>query len=75
MVSTDSMAAGTGVLMLPSCTSVMGTGVQSFLTPPSLLSVPVAALLPGLAYSIAPLQVKVNSGVLHLYCKSLLCCI
>ena len=39
------------------------------------LSVPVSVLLPGLAYSIAPLQVKVNTGVLHLYCKSLLCCL
>ncbi|KIM37909.1 hypothetical protein M413DRAFT_30565 [Hebeloma cylindrosporum] len=29
--------------------------------------VPVSALIPGLAYSIAPLQVKVNAGVLHLY--------
>jgi len=53
----------------------MNDHVQSFLTPPSLLSVPVAALLPGLAYSIAPLQVKVNDGILHLYCKSLFCCL
>jgi len=29
--------------------------------------VPVSVLLPGLAYSIAPLTVKVNSGILHLY--------
>ena len=48
----------------------MNEKIQSFLTPPSL-SVPVSVLLPGLAYSIAPLQVKVNAGVLHLYCKSL----
>ena len=34
-------------------------------------SVPVSVLLPGLAYSIAPLKVKVNSGILHLYCKPL----
>ena len=76
MVSTDSMVAGTGVPMLPSCTSVVGTDRwKSFLTLLSLLSVPVSVLLPGLAHSIAPLQVNVNSGVLHLYCKSLLCCI
>jgi hypothetical protein len=53
----------------------MNEKVQSFLTPPSLLSVPVSVLLPGLAHSIAPLKVKVNDGVLHLYCKSLLCCL
>jgi len=34
--------------------------------------IPVAVLIPGLAYSIAPLSVKVNSGILHLYCKSFL---
>jgi NCS1 family nucleobase:cation symporter-1 len=32
--------------------------------------VPVSVLVPGLAYSIAPLKVKVNDGILHLYCKS-----
>ncbi|KIM73717.1 hypothetical protein PILCRDRAFT_828851 [Piloderma croceum F 1598] len=32
--------------------------------------IPVSALVPGLAYSIAPLQVKVNSGILHLYAFS-----
>jgi hypothetical protein len=53
----------------------MNEKVQSFLTPPYLLSVPVSALLPGLAYSIAPLQVKVNAGILHLYCRSRLCCL
>jgi hypothetical protein len=37
------------------------------------LSVPVSVLVPGLAYSIAPLQVKVNTGILHLYCKTSLC--
>lgn len=30
-------------------------------------SIPVSVLIPGLAYSIAPLQVKVNTGILHLY--------
>jgi len=29
--------------------------------------IPVSALIPGLAYSISPLQVKVNTGILHLY--------
>jgi len=29
--------------------------------------IPVSVLIPGLAYSIAPLQVKVDSGILHLY--------
>jgi len=29
--------------------------------------IPVSVLIPGLAHSIAPLQVKVNNGVLHLY--------
>jgi NCS1 nucleoside transporter family len=32
--------------------------------------VPVSVLVPGLAYSIAPLQVKVNDGILHLYAFS-----
>jgi len=29
--------------------------------------IPVSALLPGLAYSIAPESVHVNQGILHLY--------
>jgi len=29
--------------------------------------IPVSALLPGLAYSIAPQSVHVNQGILHLY--------
>jgi NCS1 family nucleobase:cation symporter-1 len=31
--------------------------------------IPVSVLLPGLAYSIAPDMVRVNRGILHLYCE------
>lgn len=33
------------------------------------LSIPVSVLLPGLSYSIDPVHVKVNRGILHLYCE------
>lgn len=46
-------------------TMEVGTGV-----PMLLFFIPVSALVPGLAYSIAPLQVKVNDGILHLYAFS-----
>lgn len=72
MVSIDITKAGTGVLLLLSCTLPVLKGFSQLISS-SLLSIPVSVLVPGLAYSIAPLKVKVNIGVLRLYCKPFFC--
>ena len=70
MAFTDMMAAGTGAPMSHSGLSPTDINDDIYATFLLLFSIPVAALVPGLAYSIAPLKVNVSDGILHLYGKS-----
>lgn len=68
MVSMHMITVGTGAHLSLSCAFpcllINNFGRLHILL---MSSIPVSVLIPGLAYSIAPLTVKVNDGILHLY--------